>query len=216
MTIYQKELLRKLPSLECSGQYDESSGRLIILHAGHILCRQDDGGYLLGTEELTEDQKNICRDVVDMAKDIRDYVGQYESSPQMNIPGITEYRKLAEYGDTVFGGMYSEDHGFMFSTWQLSKDRSSAFWGHYTPDYDAAKQDFAIRAGLANADTIFTEKEAGLLCACLDYTKNNCESLTYEQDEQIGALMGKIAVVYLQLEASLPSFEQDDTPQLNL
>ena len=216
MTIYQQELIRKLPTLECSGQYDENSGRLIILHAGHILCRQDDGGYLLGTEELTEDQKKICRDVFDLVRDIREYVEQYEASPPMDIPGITEYRKMAEYGDTVFGAMHSEDHGFMFSTWQLSKDRSDAFWGHYTPDYDAAKQDFSTRAGLVDADTIFTQKEAYLLYASLDYAKNNCECLTYEHDEQISALMEKLTDAYPAIKESPPSLEQDDAPQLNL
>ena len=134
----------------------------------------------------------------------------------MDIPGITEYRKMAEYGDTVFGAMHSEDHGFMFSTWQLSKDRSDAFWGHYTPDYDAAKQDFSTRAGLVDADTIFTQKEAYLLYASLDYAKNNCECLTYEHDEQISALMEKLTDAYPAIKESPPSLEQDDAPQLNL
>ena len=33
------------------------------------------------------------------------------------------YRKLSEYGDVVFAGMYSEKHGFMFCSWRRSEER---------------------------------------------------------------------------------------------
>ena len=57
---------------------------------------------------------------------------------------INEYRKIAEYENVVIDGMYSEDYGFMFSTWKLSKNRSAALWGNYMSDYNVEKQDFAI------------------------------------------------------------------------
>lgn len=216
MTIYQQELIRKLPLLGCTGQYSEDTDKVSILYNDEPLCEQDSNGYLIGNEDMSEERKAVCRNVLDQAKYIREYVGEFESSPPMDIEGIKEYRKIAEYGDTILGGMYSEDYGFMFSTWKLNKDRSSAFWGHYTSEYETAKQDFAIRAGFVDEDAIYAGKEASLLYACLDYAKSNCENLTDEQDEQIDALIEKIRSAYPQLEESPPSFEQDDTPQLNM
>ena len=57
---------------------------------------------------------------------------------------MNEYRKIAEYENVVIGVMYSEDYGFMFSTWKLSKNRSAALWGNYMSDYNVEKQGFAI------------------------------------------------------------------------
>lgn len=216
MTIYQQELMRKLPLLGCIGQYNEDTDNVTIYLNNELLCEQDNHEYLIGNEDMSEERKAVCRDVLDQARYIREYVEKFESSPPMDIAGINEYRKMAEYVDIVLGGMYSEDYGFMFATWKLSKDRSSAFWGHYTPEYESAKQDFATRAGFVDESMIYTEKEISLLYACLDYTKSNCENLTYEQDEQIGALLEKIRDAYPQLEESPPSFEQEDAPQLNM
>ena len=39
------------------------------------------------------------------AASIRMYTSLYESSLPMEIEGIREYRKLAEYGDTILGGI---------------------------------------------------------------------------------------------------------------
>ena len=72
------------------------------------------------------------------------------------------------------------------------------------------------RSGLLDAQRIFTADEAANLYRCLDFTKGNCESLTYEQEKQLDELMTKLQYGYPQLEESPPSFAQDDTPQLNM
>ncbi len=38
MTIYQKELLRQLPKLNCTGEFDEKTGMLHISSDGNLLC----------------------------------------------------------------------------------------------------------------------------------------------------------------------------------
>ena len=47
--------------------------------------------------------------VQDQAKTVREYTDLYEVSPRMGIRDVDEYRRFAEYGDTVLAGMYSEN-----------------------------------------------------------------------------------------------------------
>lgn len=216
MTIYQQELIRKLPLLGCTEQYNEDTNKVSILYNCELLCEQDNNGYLIGSEDMSEERKAVCRDVFDQVRYIREYVGLYESSPSMGIPDVNEYRRFAEYGDTVLAGMYSEQHGFMFTTWSQSADKSYVSHGDYSPDYAYVKEAFAVRAGLIDKDRAFHEDEAANLYRCVDYAKSNCETLTYEQEQQLDALAEKLQYGYPHLEESPPSFEQDDAPQLNM
>lgn len=135
MTLYQQEMLRKLGRLDCAGRYDEEKGLLVISSGGTGLCCQDKKGYLSWESEKirTEEEKAVLSQIGEQAKLIRAYVGQYENSPSMGIPEVEGYRRMAECGDTVMAGMYSEQHGFMFTTWTQNGDRSRVTNGDYSP-----------------------------------------------------------------------------------
>ena len=49
---------------------------------------------------------------------MREYVGLYEHAPQMKADGVSDYKQLAAFGDTVLAATYSEKNGFMFCTWK--------------------------------------------------------------------------------------------------
>ena len=138
MTLYQQEMLRKLGRLDCAGRYDEEKGLLVISSGGTGLCCQDKKGYLSWESEKirTEEEKAVLSQIGEQAKLIRAYVGQYENSPSMGIPEVEGYRRMAECGDTVMAGMYSEQHGFMFTTWTQNGDRSRVTNGDYSPNYE--------------------------------------------------------------------------------
>ena len=118
---------------------------------------------------------------------------------------------MAECGDTVMAGMYSEQHGFMFTTWTQNGDRSRVTNGDYSPNYEYVKEAFAIRAGLVDRCRLFTPEEAASLYRCVDFTRNNCMTLTWEQEQELNALTEKLQFGYPQLEEAPPSFEQGDT-----
>lgn len=141
MTLYQQEMLRKLGRLDCAGRYDEEKGLLVISSGGTGLCCQDKKGYLSWESEKirTEEEKAVLSQIGEQAKLIRAYVGQYENSPSMGIPEVEGYRRMAECGDTVMAGMYSEQHGFMFTTWTQNGDRSRVTNGDYSPNYEYVK-----------------------------------------------------------------------------
>ena len=54
----------------------------------------------------------------------------------MKADGVSDYRQLASFGDTVLAATYSEKNGFMFCTWKQNADGDSVFWGDYSPNYE--------------------------------------------------------------------------------
>lgn len=218
MTIYQQELLRKLPRFGCTGQYSENDETLAFFYDGFQIGWQDKAGYIYGASisDLTDEMCSVFYAVQDQAKSVREYTDLYEISPRMGVRDVDEYHRFAEYGGTVLAGMYSEKHGFMFATWKQTSDRRSVFHGEYSPNFEYAKESFVTRSGLVDAQRLFTEDEAANLYRCLDFARGNCETLTYEQEQQLDELMTKLRYGHPQLEEAPPSFEQEDSPQLNL
>ena len=125
MTIYQEELLRRLPQLDCTGYYGYRDGLLHIFHGDDPFCRQTPEGFLRFYEDQFEalSQTELYDKIHQEVRAIREYVGLYEAAPQMEAEGVHDYRKLAEYGNIVLAGTYNENHGFMFTTWDQDKER---------------------------------------------------------------------------------------------
>lgn len=216
MTIYQQELMRKLAHFGCSGQYDDETKILKVSYDGIPLCAQGEDGFLRYSSERTdaESRKSILENIKDEAAKIREYVRMYETAPGMGIPDVSEYRRMAEYSNIVLAGMYSEQYGFMFTTWRQSADKTSVAHGDYTPNFDYAKESFITRSGLIDKHRLFAEDEAADLYRCIDYTRNNCEWLTYKQGQALDRLVEKLEYGYPELENDPPSFEPDDAPGL--
>lgn len=154
--------------------------------------------------------------LTDDAETVREYVGLYESAPQMKPKDVQNYRKLSEYGDVVFAGMYSQKHGFMFCSWRQSDGGKYVAHGNYSPDYLVSKENFAVRAGLVDDSKLFTKEEAEELFKCAAFARDNCESLTYEQDRGLMELMEKLQTAYPHLKDNPPTFDDGENPILNM
>ena len=117
MTIYQQELMRKLFQYGCIGSYSENAETLSFSYNGIKIGWMEKDGSVCGVVDLNmpDEVDNMYFIIQKQAKEIGEYVRLYESSPPMGIPNVKEYRRLAEYGDTVLAGTYSEQHGFMFT-----------------------------------------------------------------------------------------------------
>ena len=134
----------------------------------------------------------------------------------MKAADVSDYRQLAAFGDTVLAATYSEKNGFMFCTWKQNADGDSVFWGDYSPNYEYVKEAFAVRSGLVSKYRLFSENESAYLCRCVDFTKGNCETLTYEQERQLDRLQEKPTDGHPSLEIEPPTFEQTAAPQQNM
>ena len=218
MTIYQAELLRRLPQLDCTGYYGYRDGLLHIFHGDDPFCRQTPEGFLRFYEDQFEalSQTELYDKIHQEVRAIREYVGLYEAAPQMEAEGVHDYRKLAEYGNIVLAGTYSENYGFMFTTWDQDKERSYVSGGDYSPNYAYAKESFVRRSGLIQEQRLFQPAEAENLYRCVDYARNHCGSLTFEQSKALDELAEKLSFGYPEIEKNPPIFEPEDGPQLNL
>ena len=68
-------------------------------------------------------------------------------------------RILADFGDVVLAG-HPTERGVQFVTWGWDQDRKGVHQGNYfDEDYEAAKQDFAIRSHLIPKDALFDEDQ---------------------------------------------------------
>ena len=212
----QKELAKRLKA-----RYDtkmDGSGWLEVSSDGIPLCRIKYNGQFLSNadQNLSDEYRSKIADIQDEISTVREYVGLYERAPQMQADGVSDYRQLATFGDTVLAATYSEKSGFMFCTWKQNESGDSVFWGDYSPNYEYVKEAFAVRSGLVSKDRLFSENESADLYRCVDFAIANCETLTYEQEQQLDNLREKLTDGYPSLEAEQLTFEQTADPQQNM
>ena len=140
----QKELSKWLRD-----RYDtkmDGNGWLEVSSDGIPLCRIEYNGQFLSNadQNLSDEYRSKIADIQDEISTVREYVGLYEHAPQMKADGVSDYRQLAAFGDTVLAATYSEKNGFMFCTWKQNADGDSVFWGDYSPNYEYVKEGDAI------------------------------------------------------------------------
>lgn len=218
MTVYQEEMQRKAQNLGCAADYDAENKRLAIAYKDMALAEVTEDGYLrCRSQNLADsDTRNLFDRLIDHAPLVREYVGLYESAPPMKPKAVSNYRKLCEFGDVVFAGAYNPAHGFLFCSWRQSEGGEHLAHGHYSPDYIAAKEEFAVRAGLIREDKIFTQEESGELFKSATYTRDNCKSLTYDEEQRLLFLMEKLQGAYPSLKERPPSYDDSEVLQLNM
>ena len=61
-----------------------------------------------------------------------------------------------------------------------------------------------------------TKEEAEELFKCAAFARDNCESLTYEQDRGLMELMEKLQDAYPSLKENPPTFDDGENPILNM
>ena len=212
----QKELIKRL-----KGKYEtkmDDEGWLNFSSDGILLCKvKYNGNCIINDDEnLSDEYREKIAGIQDEVLTVREYIGLYERAPQMKAAGVTEYKQLASFGDTVLAATYNEKNGFMFCTWKQNADGDSVFWGDYSPDYEYVKEAFAVRSSLVSKHRLFSEKESADLYRCVDFAIANCETLTYEQERQLDNLREKLTDGYPSLEAKSPTFEQTAATQQNM
>ena len=212
----QKELAKRL-----RGRFEtepDGDGWLAVSSDGMPLCRVKYNGNCIVNDNpyLSEEYIGKIAAVQNELLTVKEYISLYEHAPLMKAADVSDYRQLASFGDTVLAATYSEKNGFMFCTWKQNADGDSVFWGDYSPTYEYVKEAFAVRSGLVSKHRLFSENESADLCRCVDFTKGNCETLTYEQERQLDKLQEKLTDAYTSLEAEPPTFEQESTLQQNI
>ena len=98
------------------------------------------------------------RTVTQVAAQVKEYMQIFDRAPALKAVGLDDtYKVLADFGDAVLAGRSCKT-GAKFVTWEWDFDRQGVHAGHYfMENYEAAKQDFAVRAGLVESQRLFSD-----------------------------------------------------------
>ena len=132
----QKESAKRLKARY--GTEMDGNEWLEVSSDGIPLCRAKYNGNCIVNDNkfLSDEYLGKITDVQNELLTVKEYIALYEHAPQMRADGVSDYRQLASFGDTVLAATYSEKNGFMFCTWKQNADGDSVFWGDYSPNYE--------------------------------------------------------------------------------
>ena len=140
------------------------------------------------------------------ADSVYEYTEAMASAPPLVAEGLHEgFRVLADFNGIVLAGQELEDDwGYKFATWRRTPDRKAVGSGDYFDGgyyYEAAKLDFACRAGLVDEHRQFTDDQLVELYRCVRETLEGEYPLTRERRE----LLERAAV---QIEDSVENLDE--------
>ena len=143
------------------------------------------------------------RTVTQTAVQVKEYMRIFERAPALKVAGLDEdYKVLADFGDAVLAGRSCKT-GAKFMTWEWDFDRQGVHAGHYfMENYEAAKQDFAVRAGLVESQRLFSDEQLAVIRNACAFALEDDATLSYAEEKQLQS-------VQEQIELLLPQEEQE-------
>ena len=143
------------------------------------------------------------RTVIQTAGQVKEYMRIFERAPALKAVGLDDtYKVLADFGDAVLAGRSCKT-GAKFVTWEWDFDRQGVHAGHYfMENYEAAKQDFAARAGLVNEQRLFSDEQLAVIRNACAFALEDDATLSYAEEKQLHS-------VQEQIELLLPQPEQE-------
>ena len=172
------------------------------------LCSVDrDGIVRFRPADITEpnvDQQ--LRAVTQTAGQIKEYMQIFERAPALKVAGLEDtYKVLVDFGDAVLAGRLCKT-GAKFVTWSWDFDRKGVHAGHYfMENYEAAKKDFAVRAGLVNEQRLFSDEQLAVIRNACEFALEADATLSYAEEKQLHSVQEQIDFI-------LPQQERDQHP----
>ena len=143
----------------------------------------------------TPEAKDLYFRVLDISREVSEYMKEMERAPVLKAEGLNEpYKLLAEYKDIVLcGRQYENGYGVQFVTWSRNFDRTGVTLGHYFGNcYQEAKQDFAVRAGLVQSERLFSEAQLAEIYRSVQQTLYTDLELTRAQEKTLQSVSDQI------------------------
>ena len=126
------------------------------------LCRVNGVGGVRYRSEVTRDpgSEAALNRAIDIVNVTEEYMRLLEKAPQLNATGLYEsYKCLNEFNGAVLAAHHSS-RGWDFVTWCRDYSGEAVTQGHYVGgDYERAKRDFAVRAGLVPQKELFSQEQ---------------------------------------------------------
>ncbi len=172
-----------------------ANGWLDVKWAGNLLCQINGSGNVVFRKEDCEcsEMDAALSKVIEIAANTAAYMQLMEKAPYLQATDLEDrYKLLADFNGIVLAGQYTSQ-GVQFVTWSWDHAQTGVCWGHYFgADYNAVKQDFAVRAGLVEQDRLFTDRQLAEVYRCVGETMENAYQLTEERQKLLEGVSGQI------------------------
>ena len=212
----QKE--RFLQEVERKLLHRELDARLLDDGLTHIrwnekpLCSVDrDGIVRFRPADITGPEVDRqLRTVMQAAGQVKEYMRIFERAPALKAVGLEDaYKVLVDFSDAVLAGRFCKT-GAKFVTWEWAFDRQGVHAGHYfMENYEAAKQDFAARAGLVNEQRLFSDEQLAVIRNTCEFALEADATLSYAEEKQLHSVQEQIELLLPQQERNQhPTMEQ--------
>ena len=201
---FLQEVERKLLRKELDARLLEE-GLVHVRWNKQPLCSVDrDGIVRFRPADITGPEVDRqLRTVIQTAGHVKEYMRIFECAPALKAVGLEDtYKVLADFGDAVLAGQLGKK-GARFVTWEWDFDRQGVHAGHYfMENYEAAKQDFAVRAGLVESQRLFSDEQLAVIRNACAFALEDDATLSYAEEKQLQS-------VQEQIERLLPQQEQE-------
>ena len=150
---FLQEVERKLLRKELDARLLEEGLVHVRWHEKPLCSVDRDGIVRFRPADITGPEVDRqLRTVIQAAGQVKEYMRIFERAPALKAVGLEDtYKVLADFGDAVLAGQLGKK-GARFVTWEWDFDRQGVHAGHYfMENYEAAKKDFAVRAGLVES-----------------------------------------------------------------
>ena len=180
-------------------------GLIRVKWNGQPLCSVDrDGIVRFRPADITGSEVDRkLRTVTQVAAQVKEYMQIFDRAPALKAVGLDDtYKVLADFGDAVLAGRSCKT-GAKFVTWEWDFDRQGVHAGHYfMENYEAAKKDFAVRAGLVESQRLFSDEQLAVIRNACEFALEDDATLSYAEEKQLQS-------VQEQIELLLPQQEQE-------
>ena len=206
---FLQEVERKLLRRELDAKLLED-GMIHIKWNEKPLCSVDrDGIVRFRPADITGPEVDRqLRTVIQAAGQVKEYMRIFERAPALKAVGLQDtFKVLADFGDAVLAGRSCKT-GAKFVTWEWDFDRQGVRAGHYfMENYEAAKLDFAARAGLINEQRLFSDEQLAVIRNACAFALEDDATLSYAEEKQLHS-------VQEQIELLLPQQTQEQRPTM--
>ena len=208
---YLREVEQKLLHRELDARLLDD-GQIHIRWKEKPLCSVDrDGIVRFRPADITGPEVDQqLRTVIQTAGHVKEYMRIFERAPALKAVGLEDtYKVLADFGDAVLAGQLGKK-GARFVTWEWDFDRQGVHAGHYfMENYEAAKQDFAVRAGLVERQRLFSDEQLAVIRNACAFALEDDATLSYAEEKQLQSVQEQIELLLPQQERNQhPTMEQ--------
>ena len=187
-------------------------GLIRVKWNGQPLCSVDrDGIVRFRPADITGSEiDRKLRTVTQVAAQVKEYMQIFDRAPALKAVGLDDtYKVLADFGDAVLAGQLGKK-GAKFVSWEWDFDRQGVHSGHYfMENYEAAKQDFAVRAGLVESQRLFSDEQLAVIRNACEFALEADATLSYAEEKQLHSVQEQIELLLPQQERNQhPTMEQ--------